>query len=165
MMEKGLLPAVTKCIEDAVLKEVENDKDYFQKMFKKIEEENPFLFGNMMVYSASVFHATKQPNIDLELLYAGAFLYGLLEKSGPIPKVSRDTCFANVADILHSEDSAYASLLSRIESGNPYLADIIGKVAITSSNPKATWEALTLVYMLLEKQAEADKLKLEFKVQ
>ncbi len=81
----------------------------------------------------------------------------------PLPKVTKETGYAVCRELERERDNDYViGLLERLEGENPCIAEFISRLAIQHEDPVGISTAALLVYRLLESQAEADDLRVQF---
>lgn len=159
---KSLLPLVTKNIVDTV--QALMAKNYYvEEVCERIKRYNPYVSECIIGYSLNHFYRTRQS--PEEMLYVAVSMYAMLEKSGDIPIVSGNAYNTLVASAREEREVWFDRLLTHIQNDNPHLDDFLRQFADKSQSPRATLGVGVSVYALLESQAEADKLKLEFNVQ
>jgi hypothetical protein len=77
-----------------------------------------------------------------------------------LPRVTKETGYAVCRELEQEDNNDYIiSLLARLESKNPCVAEFVSRLAIQHDDPVGITTAALLVYRLLESQAEADDLR------
>ena len=153
--KKGLLPEVTDIDVFDVYLGCLSSQNCIDELLLKLKEENP----SVARYIES--HANHTNDADVK--YSGISVYEMLKKAGPLPQVSEDVSFVVKEEVGQSQGPDYfIQVLERMIEDNPSLANFLFTHANTCANPSRVIASGSVVYRLLESQAEADALSARF---
>ena len=155
---KGLLPIVTEDIGLTIQADMLRNPKYVDELITRLVSENPQVAKFLADFALSN-SSPDGPN------YSGALVYDMLTKKGKVPKVHGDIDAAVQAELSQSQGNEYVvGMIQRLQDDNPCVANFVSQLALKTKDPITTAYAGMLVYRLLESQAQADKMKTDFKL-
>jgi hypothetical protein len=146
--KRELLPRLEQ--EMSFSTEVLRNQVYLERVLEKMADDNPVVRSWIDGYSRAM------PRCE-DSIYQAMWVYSLLKKSGPVPKVEAMTALSLLEEVRKSNLRNYlADIRNRLQEENPLVLDFIRDFALTSSEPGRSFYAGLMTYRLLERQAEID---------